>query len=296
MAACGFTLVFAAPVLADFGFPPPETLTTAQGVTRAIVVTLVVEGVIVLIYARRNKLAWWKFVIALLLGNAITLPAVWFVTTLSFFFMAYIGFLVFLFVEFGAAMVEALVYGVICRLDAKAAWRLALFANVVTAGLSLVDQALNPGKKVGPPIPENATSQQPIYFKRQSASEDDDLHRQKSGPQPHVLCTAREGLPDENRIRHALVTVLPEPCPRARLHHDRQLRSSRFVVSRACLGVTQSRLLADSKQGTASSPAERWKWQPDHQLPLALVHGRAGCRATNGQSNSRPPLGNALAS
>ena len=62
-----------------------------------------------------------------------------------------IGFAVFLLAELSAAVVEALVYFLIGRVEFSTAWRLALVANAVTTALGIVDQTIHFQTKKGPP-------------------------------------------------------------------------------------------------------------------------------------------------
>jgi hypothetical protein len=155
--------------LADFGFPPPENLTTTQGIVRGAVVTLVVELLIVVSYCRRHALPKGGLLLAGLIGNALTLPVVWFCSVLGWFFLAFVGVLVFALVELLAAMIEGLLYRWIGRLRWPDAIRLALIANAVTAALGLVDQVLHMRRKERPPGDGRVTTSRPLQGRDRTA-------------------------------------------------------------------------------------------------------------------------------
>jgi len=136
---------------ADFGFPPPENLGTVPGIVRGIVVTLVVELAIVIYFCRRNRWSLARFLVAGVVGNLLSLPGVWILSTVGFFLLAWIGFAVFVLAEFGAAVFESVFYMWIGREPFRRCLRLALVANVATMTLGIVDQAVHFRGKSRPP-------------------------------------------------------------------------------------------------------------------------------------------------
>jgi hypothetical protein len=126
---------------ADFGFPPPANLTTTQGIVRGAVVTLVVELLIVVVYCRRHRLPEGRLVVACLIGNALSLPVVWFCSVVGWALAAFFGALVFILVELLAALAEGVVYRWIGHLRWREAIRLGLLANAATMLLGIADQA-----------------------------------------------------------------------------------------------------------------------------------------------------------
>ena len=149
--AVAAAVLFAQPARADFGFPPPENLTTTQGIVRAIVVTLVVELAIVVYFCHKNRWSLPRFLIAGVVGNVLSLFLVWFATIAGFVFLAFFGFAVFVLAEFGAAAFEAQFYTWIGRQPFRSMFRLALVANLATMTLSVIDQAVHFRTKSGPP-------------------------------------------------------------------------------------------------------------------------------------------------
>lgn len=151
IAALAGIVLFVETAQADFGFPPPENLTTTQGIVRAIVVTLGVELAIVIYFCRKNRWSLARFLVAGVVGNLLSLPAVWIVSTGGFVFLGPFGFAVFVLAEFGAVVFESVFYMWIGRQPFRTVFRLALVANVATMGLSLIDQAVHFRGKSGPP-------------------------------------------------------------------------------------------------------------------------------------------------
>lgn len=143
-AVCGLTVsAWPAVCRADFGFPPPSNLTTTEGILRGVIVTLAVELALVAGYCRWRKLPMGRCLFAGILGNALTLPMVWFCSVMGWFFLAFIGAVVFVVVELLAGLVESVFYKLLGRIEWRAALTLGLTVNVVTAGLGLVDQAVH---------------------------------------------------------------------------------------------------------------------------------------------------------
>jgi hypothetical protein len=149
--ALAAVVLFVEAARADFGFPPPDSLGTAQGILRAIVVTLVVELAIVIYACRRYHWSLARFLMAGIVGNLVSLPGVWIVSTVGFFLLGPIGFAVFVLAELGAVACESVFYVWIGRQPFRSCLCLALVANAVTMGLGLIDHAVHFRGKSGPP-------------------------------------------------------------------------------------------------------------------------------------------------
>jgi hypothetical protein len=137
--------------LADFGFPPPSNLTTTEGILRGVIVTLAVELALVAGYCYWRKIPMARCLYAGLLGNALTLPVVWFCSVMGWFFLAFLGVIVFVIVELLAGLIESVLYKLIGRLEWRRALTLGLAVNLVTMVMGLIDQAVHFQTRPGPP-------------------------------------------------------------------------------------------------------------------------------------------------
>jgi hypothetical protein len=109
------------------------------GMWLALGLTLLIEGTVVAIFARRYKRPLARLFWCCLGVNLLTLPVVWAVTVTGFFFLGpWRGFVVLAIAELAAVLFEGLVYATLGRLGWAKGLRLALLANAASLGLGII--------------------------------------------------------------------------------------------------------------------------------------------------------------
>jgi len=109
------------------------------GMWLALGLTLLIEGTVVAIFARRYKQPVARLLWCCLGVNVLTLPMVWAVTVTGFFFLGpRWGFVVLAIAEVAALRFPGLVYATLGRLGWAKGFRLSLLANAASLGFGIV--------------------------------------------------------------------------------------------------------------------------------------------------------------